>query len=103
MTAADLTPPQQVEFAELMTPLVSKIASEMRKERGAEVLTDGFLYALACRAAVAAGAYTGDPRSILRSVERRACPSCGTEFRHAAGGRSAIHRAGCDWQEGSSP
>lgn len=97
MTAAD-----DLEFAELMSPLLGRIVAEMKKERGAELLTDAFLGALAARAAVAAGAYMGDPRSIVRSVERRTCPGCGTGYRRGADGWSCVHTAACDWS-GSGP
>lgn len=105
MTTADLTPQQQVEFAELMAPLITKMATEMRKERGAEALSDAFLYSLACRAVVAAGAYMGDPRSIVRSApepEQRPCPQCGGTCVRRAGGLACIHNPGCTYRrEGS--
>lgn len=93
MTATDRTPE--------LSDLAAKMVGEMRKERGAELLSPQFLGALAARACAAVGADVSDPRSIVRSVEEHACPGCGSQYRHGAHGCSCVHVAGCTWKAGT--
>lgn len=49
-----------IDVSEL-TPLLSKIATEMGREPGAQMLRPEFLAALAARATLAAAAFIGNP------------------------------------------
>lgn len=59
-----------------LTPLVRKIAAEMGREPGAQMLRPEFLGALAARAALAAAAFVGNPLAWhhCASCDGHSCP-----------------------------